>query len=696
MPRYQNRNAYPVENLQEKDEDSWAQTLITITPEDDAVLREIKTKIPVSAKGKTSLDLNTDSFIYRRPLTPKYLVNIDELEDENIAHAQVQTYLQGLSVVDIPIKYKDQISQTLYMSTPCPTVKYYKDIMTSMRDGPIPEFKNTRAIQTKLTFHPNTKIQIVTERLKIDINQNELIKDFLWNEEDYSQFELNALISDILYHLQERTFWILDPTSLTYPVTVENDAQTLIKYDLTTDKIVIDNETQTELTCEPKLSNTELLTDYQANKNLVYDILNECFDKAVETRILVDDIIDEVIEKGVEIVRYPPRDQNIQTLASYKVDEKKEDVLRKLQLTIVVDPLESSIVVLQIIDDLLKSICEIVFNDARQIVQTIIRDTINKSINIGFEIEKIRNNHRSNDKLIEQILDKRRKKIAKLMAKKKTMTVFTQTSISGIREVTKLEKLIETYSCICLKHSKCYICNSVTKDQHFKENLQMLRTQDILLAYRPCNVVNSSFDIEFDRVSTSSTEEKSITSNRIQFSSESSSGSVATINVALKPKERISIKDSIDEWAHAIDAALTIPWSSKSSLSETDRTKGSKNKLTLQTMRILQILKSTFCIRDTCPMSVVEKLKQKSCQEVDEFNMNSSCDTYFCLKNKDFYENEENVQDQSNIMDYKIDNISFENDNCFCHISYALNTLDEFSKANHSSKLKIIPIQFNS
>lgn len=93
-------------------------------------------------------------------------------------------------------------------------------------------------------------------------------------------------------------------------------------------------------------------------------------------------------------------------------------------------------------------------------------------------------------------------------------------------------------------------------------------------------------------------------------------------------------------------------------------------------------------------MSVLEKLTKKSTEEVDNFatdTINNSC---FCLKTKDDYVTEENIEDNNSIVDTKTYNPSFENEKCLCHICYTLeDALRQFPENNKSCKVKIIPIQ---
>lgn len=120
-----------------------------------------------------------------------------------------------------------------------------------------------------------------------------------------------------------------------------------------------------------------------------------------------------------------------------------------------------------------------------------------------------------------------------------------------------------------------------------------------------------------------------------------------------------------------------------------DRANGcskSNSSVPSQTMKVFQILKSTFCIRDTCPMSVVEKLKRRSYEELDSV-INSTRDKD-CI-------NEKNIEEDSTVNTVTYDT-SFENTECLCHISYTLDTWHQSRDRNDSCKVKIIPVQFKS
>lgn len=126
------------------EEEAWAQTRITVTPEDDATIREIAKSTVLSSAPDIPLILD-DKIVYRRsfsriqfPETKELKDSITELKKQDILEQFIpkqdagnQTYLQGTQVVRISVEYKDETTQTLYMSSPCPPLTYYKDILST-------------------------------------------------------------------------------------------------------------------------------------------------------------------------------------------------------------------------------------------------------------------------------------------------------------------------------------------------------------------------------------------------------------------------------------------------------------------------------------------------------------------------------------------------------------------------------------
>lgn len=132
------------------EDETWAQTLITVTPEDDATLREISDTVKLSSTSETSLVLDADNIVYRRSFTHRQFLDPQESEDEFVEaikpleeireeeqtpkqDAENQTYLQGTPIIHISVEYRDEASQTMYMSSPCPPLKYFRDIMSTLQ-----------------------------------------------------------------------------------------------------------------------------------------------------------------------------------------------------------------------------------------------------------------------------------------------------------------------------------------------------------------------------------------------------------------------------------------------------------------------------------------------------------------------------------------------------------------------------------
>lgn len=202
-----------------------------------------------------------------------------------------------------------------------------------------------------------------------------------------------------LNHIVERVFWISDPAE---PIVKKDEAetQTMIICNSRNGKAIFDQETQTGLTCKPKDSNSELLSDYLKIKNLVRSYLEDCLARGVYDRILVDDILDEVLDKCSQEIHFPLTDNATQTLASCKIfEDRDEDVVRKLRLLVVVDPLESSIVLVPLIEEILRGTYIEASKNAVTIVKNIISNLIKRTILMGEESRK-----QSSSKLYQKVI----------------------------------------------------------------------------------------------------------------------------------------------------------------------------------------------------------------------------------------------------------------------------------------------------
>lgn len=258
------------------------------------------------------------------------------------------------------------------------TVKRHFVYVASMKEGPMPELKRSNVAATILSFHPETPHDVVMEQLSMDVTDEERE---VFESKVSAEEETEVEITEILNFLLARAFWIDDPTSQAQTETSDKATQTYIKYNNRTRIFVIDSQVQTGLSCEPKQSNTMLLTDYWETKKMISSYLDDCISKGIDVRIVIDDIIDEIVDKCAGRIRYPMKEQIIQTIATYKLDdEKEEDVLRKLKLDMVVDPLEASIIVIPLMDNLLEMTCNVVSENAIRAVQIILKGILQRTM----------------------------------------------------------------------------------------------------------------------------------------------------------------------------------------------------------------------------------------------------------------------------------------------------------------------------
>lgn len=199
------------------------------------------------------------------------------------------------------------------------------------------------------------------------------------------------LVKEILDYLIECSIWITNPFVTDIEIkTMDQEVQTDVRYDEVIDKMVIDFDVQTELSCDPKLPTSQLLAQYEEVKSFIRSNLEQCFVQGVEPRIIIDELLNEIVAKGAGIIKYPMKDQLIQTVASYKSHVKRdEDMLKKLRIPVVVDPSETSIVVTLLMDDLLSLTRDVVSRNAQHVVKNILRASIRRAVTIGFKLEEI-------------------------------------------------------------------------------------------------------------------------------------------------------------------------------------------------------------------------------------------------------------------------------------------------------------------
>ncbi|XP_020300855.1 uncharacterized protein LOC109864239 isoform X2 [Pseudomyrmex gracilis] len=505
----------------------------------------------------------------------------------------------------------------------------------------MPAFTHHRSTQTTVTFTPVTSdheaIRDLSSRTYKELQGSHLQEDFV---------DTKTIILEILNFLLSRAFWISDPDEVAAETNCQ-ETQTVIRYNHNANIIVLDKDAQTKLTCEPRHSNSKLLVEYKETKNFIQFCLEECL-SGLDSRIIVDELIDEIIAKGAEILKYPMKEQVIQTVASYKSrDIKEKEVLQKLRARVVIDPLEASTVVVPLIDDLLLLTCAQVSRDARRIVKNILESWICRKILIDSILAKPRKQLQLDS--VEQILDRRRKMIVESMLKKETKTAVTQTELAGVAQVTKIKEPKEVLCSICVEQSLCQWCVEAEEKKlvETSEIVKLRRTQDILLAYKPCYVVaTASEEMRSPHLQPAGKMKKIETPSTAKLyaarcaTPEKTNINDSTIDDITLSKENIQVKNSVCGWTHVINDALAKSWSPKGSASNEIVTTATSSvakvcdkKLSqyvpnLQTAKALQVLKNTFCTRDTCS-AILTTLEERN-SIVTDANNKKFCDLTNC------------------------------------------------------------------
>ena len=113
---------------------------------------------------------------------------------------------------------------------------------------------------------------------------------------------------------------------------------------------------------------------------MISELLEECISKGVEAGTVIEDIMDEIIDKSVDRIRLPKREQITQTMAARLHEEKEADVLRRLRVTMIVDPLEASIVVVPLMNDILQIVCDNVSVNASKAVKNVIAAVLRRTM----------------------------------------------------------------------------------------------------------------------------------------------------------------------------------------------------------------------------------------------------------------------------------------------------------------------------
>ncbi|XP_011309586.1 uncharacterized protein [Fopius arisanus] len=622
--------------------DTWAQTLFTITPEEDGYLREITDETVISAPEDLPLVLDTENIAYRETLVKitRDFVDPRELEKTEFQESECQTYMKGIPKVEYVISHQDEASQTLFIGRNCPPPpgQTARPVVDILNKKVLPKLKKSQLVQTIITVLEDLPQTAFLEGLlqKItDEEQND--PELMVNATETELTKIETL--DLLNFLLDRTIWIADTTPDVLVQTRDILVETKIKYNERLTGFMIDFEGQTNLSLQPAKSTSKLLDDYLKVKHFVEDVLEGVMDSGVHDRIFVDDFVDEIIDRCSEFVRLPLKDEAIQTLASGRpFDAKDDEILETLRRSVIADPVQTTEMVLPIVSHILDRVSEIVAVDSRAAAQFVVDKVVHKANAIGKKLYDIKNAGRGPP--IDEIFALRRRKLMVSMPKKREMEdASTQTGLAGVPQIRKFQENKEVVCCVCPTNSKCRWCS---EENTPPKDMRPFRTQDILLAYKPCYVVMDPGDATPD-MKRPCAQDPPV---QIAFSDHETStellNSSERCSCMIQTEGKLDVAESTSGWSHVIatDAWLlpsTPSHQSKSTMSvkiSESNCKSTRSQIPIPktTMEALQVLKSTFCNRETCPgVSSIEdpnRMPQEIVPGTSRKNQNVVCTNY--------------------------------------------------------------------
>lgn len=484
-----------------------------------------------------------------------------------------------------------------------------------MNKKPLPKIKRSQDVQTVITFEAEESLDDLLKSLEEEIAPSD--DKYPANEEEIIKIEASDLINYVL----DRVSYISDPKPEQKISTNNIEIETIIKYNYYLKRFMNEIATQTSLSLESKASNSALIDDYLETKKLVKNYLEECLDTGVYSRIMIDDFVEEIIDKSSEIVRQPMKSEAIQTVASCQYDNLKDDeILTKLRVSVDIDPFESSIAVLPILNDILKNVSEEVRSNGNKVAKFIVDKLMGRVDGITKKLMEIR--RETEVPSVEEKLNLRRKKLAALMPKKKVMEdALIQTEFSGVPEIKKLKQVHRVVCDTCPEESSCQWCSSDDKvDEKINQKTKKvgvkkkkkLGTRDILLAYKPCYIVVDPDEVTSDMKPPCPTESRDYNDEMTGYNEEYGKNSSDEIsNYSCQSTRQVTQKSryatgsrksqyagSTSGWSNLIREETADLW--HSGASGNSKNHGVKKTLEKEKIMALEVLKSTFCSQKNC------------------------------------------------------------------------------------------------
>ena len=117
--------------MAKEESELWAQTIFTITPQENGTFREISEGTKISGSSDSDLQLDTNNIVLLKHIRSSKTPFLDptELSEVPFADAECQTYIQNINKIHIPVALIDEASQTFYIGKQCPATKVFEDVI---------------------------------------------------------------------------------------------------------------------------------------------------------------------------------------------------------------------------------------------------------------------------------------------------------------------------------------------------------------------------------------------------------------------------------------------------------------------------------------------------------------------------------------------------------------------------------------
>lgn len=134
-------------------------------------------------------------------------------------------------------------------------------ISAVMNKKPLPEWKKSEQVQTKITVKNEASLDAIIEDLETGGSGAD-------HSESDPMISAGAIESaDAMNFLVDRAVWMSEPVPTSKIETKEAEIETMIKFNHASKKLTIDHEVQTDLSCAPKFSNSMLLSGNYSPSN---------------------------------------------------------------------------------------------------------------------------------------------------------------------------------------------------------------------------------------------------------------------------------------------------------------------------------------------------------------------------------------------------------------------------------------------